>query len=196
MQPILQSKSCIESYFCEGAITVNNQRNILHIDDDHALTEIVAKRLEKHGYTVTSINNPYEGLTEIIRGQHRLVLLDIDMPNKNGIQLLKEIKQYDGGIQVVMLTGLVSVTTVLDSLRAGAEACLFKPVDDLQPLIDSLEDAFKKIDRWWASLNDLMKRRESDTTEPTFSSPKVSVFLSVFHSIFHSIFRRRRNQHR
>ncbi len=139
------------------------RRTILHVDDDQAITAIVAKRLEKRGYRVTSVHNPYECITEIIRGQHRLVLLDIDMPNKNGMELLKEIKQYDSGIQVIMLTGLVSVTTVLDTLRAGAEACLFKPIDDLQPLIETLEDAYKKIDRWWASLNDLAKRRGSET---------------------------------
>ncbi len=140
----------------------NETRKILHVDDDPLLTSIIAKRLAEKGYAVTSIHDPRNAITEMIRGQFRLILLDIDMPYMNGMELLREIKEYDGGIQVIMLTGLVGMTTVLDTHRGGAEACIFKPVDDLQPLLESLDATFLKIDNWWKSLDDLMTRRETD----------------------------------
>ncbi len=89
----------------------------------------------------------------------RVCSLDIEMPRINGIDLLRDIKQYDGGIQVVMLTGLVTLSTVLDSMRFGAEGCLFKPVSDFEPLCEVLQAAFNKNERWWRALHDLKQRQ-------------------------------------
>lgn len=89
----------------------------------------------------------------------RIVLLDIDLPTLSGLQLLEQIKQHDGGIQVIMLTGLVSMATILESLRRGAEACHFKPLDDVAPLVESLEATVAKLDCWWRTLRDMTSRR-------------------------------------
>ncbi len=138
-----------------------HDRRILHVDDDPAITKVIGKRLEAQGYEVTSVNDPTKAMSELIRGQYRLVVLDVDMPERSGIELLDDIKAHDGGIQVIMLTGLVSVTTVLETLRRGAEACFFKPLDDIGPFVEAVGDTFTKIDRWWDSLNDLVRRRKS-----------------------------------
>ncbi len=139
-----------------------NQRTVLHIDDDPNFTRIVAARLNKLGYEVHSVTDPRDAMREIKKGQYRVVLLDIDMPYLSGLHLLSEIKRYDGGIQIIMLTGLVNMVTVLDSLRCGAEACIFKPIDEIEPLSEALESVFQKIDRWWFSLRDLKQRRKSE----------------------------------
>ncbi|MEM6329238.1 MAG: response regulator [Planctomycetota bacterium] len=139
-----------------------NQRAILHVDDDPSVIRLIAARLGEAGYRVESIHSPLEAMDALIAGQYRVVLLDIDMPHKSGMHLLSEIKAFDGGVQVIMLTGLVNVTTVLETMRNGAEACLFKPVDDPQPLIDAVADAFRRTDRWWHSLRDLTQRRKEE----------------------------------
>ena len=87
------------------------------------------------------------------------MLLDIDMPRINGLELLKEIKAFDGGILVIMLSGIVTQTTVFQSLRMGAEACFFKPLTDAEPLVDAISDCFRKLDRWWNTLDELVRRR-------------------------------------
>ena len=84
------------------------------------------------------------------------------MPRINGLDLLKEIKAFDGGMQVVMLTGLVTMTTVLQSLRCGAESCFFKPIADIRPLVAGLEACFQKIERWWETLDELSSRRKAE----------------------------------
>jgi DNA-binding NtrC family response regulator len=94
------------------------------------------------------------------------VILDIDMPGINGLDLLREIKAYDGGIQVIMLTGMVSLSTLLQSFRWGAEACIFKPLGDLDPLLEALEDTFRKINRWWTALEELSQRRRQEHRTP------------------------------
>lgn len=138
------------------------ERVILHVDDDRLMTEIVRERLEPYGYRVIPINDPTGIVDVLVRNNCRVVLLDVQMPQANGLEILTQIKQYDGGVLVIMLTGLVSMTSVLESMRRGAEACLFKPLNDVEPLVKSLESAFQKIDHWWETLQDLTSRRRDE----------------------------------
>jgi CheY-like chemotaxis protein len=138
-------------------------KHILHADDDPLITAVLAATLrEEGGYEVTSINDPTEVLPALVRQQHRVVVLDIDMPKIDGIQLLRQIKAFDGGIQVVMLTGMVTMSTVLQTLQTGAEACFFKPIENFAPLLAALDDCFRKSERWWATLDELSRRRRAE----------------------------------
>ncbi|NOY30176.1 MAG: response regulator [Planctomycetes bacterium] len=141
---------------------MERNRTILHIDDDPSLLKIVSKKLSLSGYDVRSLDDPKQTSRELITTGARLVLLDIDMPDIDGLTLLEDIKRHDGGIQVIMLTGLVSMTTVLQSMRWGAEACVFKPITDIQPLTTAIDAAFEKIDRWWSSLDELNLRKSGN----------------------------------
>lgn len=143
------------------------QHIILHVDDDPQFSRIVERRIRKLGAEFIAISNPFEAINQIVAKNVRLVLLDIDMPGKDGISLLKEIKAHDSTIQVIMLTGLVTMGTVLSSYRQGAEACLFKPLTAIQPLIEALEDSFRKLDRWWDSLHALSQQRKIETSLAT-----------------------------
>ncbi len=140
------------------------ERQILHIDDDPLMTRIIAKRLSEYGYEVSALNDPTQAINELVSSQWRVVLLDIEMPVINGLDLLREIKSYDGGIQVIMLTGTVTLSSALESLRLGAEACFFKPLAEFEPLVATLQRAFDKIDHWWQALEDLSRRRRMDRT--------------------------------
>ena len=137
------------------------KRTILHVDDDPQITRIVAERLKSLGYEVTSLNDPRQALEELNRSHQRLVLLDIDMPHINGLDLLQEVQTHYGGTQVIMLTGMVTMQTVLQSFRWGAEFCVFKPIADLKPLLKVIERTFWKIDRWWETLEYLSQEKRS-----------------------------------
>jgi len=136
-------------------------RTVLHIDDDTAILNIVRRKLERHGLTVVSIQDPYKAISAITSLGARVVILDIDMPGKDGLTLLQEIKQFDAGIQVIMCTGMVSLSTVLQATSLGAEECIFKPIYDLQEITTAVDRAFEKIDRWWLALQNWIDRRES-----------------------------------
>ena len=144
-----------------GQTSLQVERTILHVDDDPALTRIVGARLRACEYDVAALNDPTLAMKTIIGGAFRVVVLDVAMPKIHGIELLRQIKAHDGGIQVIMLTGLLTMTTVLEAMRAGAEACFFKPVSNIDPLIGAIDQAFRKLDCWWAALDDLSRRRKS-----------------------------------
>jgi DNA-binding NtrC family response regulator len=140
------------------------ERNILHIDDNPAMTRIVADRLRAHGYHLTALNDPMLVVETLVQGKFRVVLLDIDMPGLNGLQVLQKIKRLDGSIQVIMLTGLVSIKLLIDALKFGAEACFFKPLPiDLRPICSAIDDAFRKMERWTKALEELETHRNAIT---------------------------------
>ncbi len=141
---------------------LSNRRTILHVDDEPLITKLVARHLEKASYEVDALHDPLEVLEKIEREQYRVVLLDVEMPIKSGIILLSEIKALNCGIQVIMLSGIVTPTVVLEALHLGAEAYHFKPFDDPQPLLDTIGASFKKIDRWWNAFRDLAQRSQPE----------------------------------
>jgi len=136
-------------------------KTVVHIDDDPAILKIVERKLEQHGIPVLSVPSPLNAISVITQIGARVVLLDIDMPGKDGLTLLREIKRYDAGIQVIMCTGMVSLNTVLRATSLGAEACIFKPIHDLNEITAAVDRAFEKIDHWWIALHDWIDRREA-----------------------------------
>lgn len=137
------------------------RKAILHVDDDPVFTRLVAQRLSAIGYEVTSLNDPNQTMRVLNESCHRLVLLDIDMPAMSGLNLLRQIKSECGGVQVIMLTGTVSMQTLLQSYRWGAEFFVFKPLESMQPLVNAVETVFQKIDHWWLAMEHLGKERRA-----------------------------------
>ncbi|MEO0530351.1 MAG: response regulator, partial [Planctomycetota bacterium] len=131
------------------------------------ITDLVGEYLKREGYESEAVNDPLAVMQALIRGHYRIVLLDVHMPHKSGLQLLQEIKQFDAGIQVILLTSLVNETTVIEANRLGAEACLFKPMADPADFLNAVEDASRRNDRWWQTLRDLTMRRKEQTAGST-----------------------------
>jgi len=134
-------------------------RTVLHIDDDPDFTRLVAHKLARLGHDVVSLNDSTKAMGEIMRKGYRVVLLDIDMPGLDGISLLRRIKEYDGGILVIMLSGWVTLSSAMSTFRRGAEACYLKPIEDFQEIAHSIDAAFHKIEHWWTALNVLTRQR-------------------------------------
>ncbi len=143
---------------------MQQQPTILHVDDDKSMLRLVNKLLSGFGYDVVSVQDPTTALDALAASNARLVILDIDMPEIDGLTLLEQIKAYDGGVLVIMLSGVVTMMTALDAMRNGAEACVFKPINDLQPLQTAIEAAFRKIESWQDAIVELEQRRSTELT--------------------------------
>lgn len=139
-----------------------SRRVVLHVDDDPMFTRLVSAMLERSGYESEAIHNPLETIDAIQQGQHRIVLLDIHMPKRSGLQILSDIKSFDAGIQVIMLTGLVNETTILEAMHGGALQCLFKPVTSPEKIIEAVDNAWKSTESWWRTMHDLTERRKAE----------------------------------
>ena len=135
-------------------MSINQDRKILHVDDDPAITRIVSSVLSYKGYSVISLNDPNLAIQSLTQTGARIVILDIDMPEMSGLSLLEEIKSIDGSIQVIMLTGMVSMATIFRATQLGAEECLFKPISDLNELGEAVDRAYEKMLRWWRTLRE------------------------------------------
>ncbi len=129
-------------------ILVEASRLILHIDDDASFTRLIQTDMTARGYQVEVLDEPGNWFDTLRNGNTRIVILDIDMRRYSGLEILRDIKRYDSGIQVIILTKVTHVTTVISSLCAGAEFCLFKPLDHLETLVDVVERTFYKLDKW------------------------------------------------
>jgi DNA-binding NtrC family response regulator len=140
---------------------MNTSALVLHVDDDPSILALVARKLETHGVKVVSTTDPTEAIKKLLTTGARVVLLDIDMPKKDGLTLLREIKKLDAGIQVIMCTGMVSINTVLCATALGAETCIFKPIVNLNEITEAVDRAFDKIDRWWIALKDWIDRKKA-----------------------------------
>ncbi len=136
------------------------RKTVLHIDDDPIFTRQVAAVLEKAGYESEMLHDPTQALEAQRVGMHRIVLLDIHMPGRSGLQVLAELKKHDAAIQVIMLTGLVNEKTIFESMNLGAQRCFFKPVQDYQPILNAIDEAWGVSEDWWRTMHELSKRRK------------------------------------
>ncbi len=144
---------------------------ILHVDDDQAMLDLVRKSLQKRGYEVLSISDPRLALDALSEHSPRVVILDIDMPGLDGLTLLRDIKQRVAGIHVVMLTGMVSMATVLQATGLGAQECVFKPLKNVNDVGDAVDRCFANIESWWDALREWMERKNATPAPPPTTFP-------------------------
>src|SRR5439155_18055 len=108
----------------------------LIIDDEAAIRESLETLLDLEGYAVRSAENGQEGLARIAERPFDLVLLDFAMPDVNGIDLLREIRERDPQLSVIMITAYGTVENAVKAMQAGAVNFIQKPWDNEKLLAD------------------------------------------------------------
>ncbi len=111
--------------------------SILVVDDEAAVRNSLADWFQKDGYATDKAADAVEALKKFSEKSYDIVLLDIKMPNMDGMELQKRIKQIDPSIVVIMITAYASVDTAVEALKEGAFDYVTKPVDpdDLSRLV-------------------------------------------------------------
>ncbi len=102
---------------------------ILVVDDEPAVRELFKDLLEHKGYEVITAASGAEALTAVREQRPQLVLLDILMPDMDGVETLEQIRQIDRVVPIIMLTAVVHEEIAKESLRKGALDYITKPVD-------------------------------------------------------------------
>jgi len=125
---------------------------ILVVDDEVDLSNTIKEILEAEGYTVDTANTPEQAIDKVKTLEYLVVLTDIKMPGMTGVEMLKRIKEFNGIIQVIMMTGHSTMEYVVDCLEHGANDYLLKPFDDDREIVDSVNDTVKKIRKWERAL--------------------------------------------
>jgi len=106
-----------------------NQGNILVIDDEEVICSLIKDTLSEKGYSVTTTQDAKEGLQITQQNSFDAILIDLRMPDLDGLTVLEKIRQYDPDNTVIMITGYPSFETVKEALHLGAFDYLPKPFD-------------------------------------------------------------------
>jgi DNA-binding NtrC family response regulator len=102
---------------------------ILLVDDEETMVKYLSRRLNRRGFDVSVAYNGLSALEEIKKYHFDVVLLDVLMPEMDGIETLKEIKKIKPETEVIMLTGHASVEVGIEGMKAGAFNYILKPFD-------------------------------------------------------------------
>ena len=102
-------------------------KTVLTIDDDNAITELLAMLLRTHGFEVVTANTGEEGIQAIRKKTPHVVILDLMMPGMDGWQVCKQVRTFSN-VPIVILSALDDPTLIASALDAGADDYLVKPV--------------------------------------------------------------------
>ncbi|MBM4304144.1 MAG: sigma-54-dependent Fis family transcriptional regulator [Deltaproteobacteria bacterium] len=105
-----------------------SQYRILVVEDDIELRSTLFEALEQGGFDVLQAENGIEALDKIRTNQIDLALLDVNMPQMNGLDCLTEIKNYDPSIIVIIMTAYSAIEDAVRAIKAGAYNYLAKPI--------------------------------------------------------------------
>lgn len=109
---------------------INKDVSILIVDDDADVRSFLERYLTKKGFEkVKSVGSGLEAIKAVEDDDVDIVLLDIKMPNVDGIDVLRRIKQIDGKIGVIMITGYPGEDEAKEALEMGAFDLIMKPFD-------------------------------------------------------------------
>jgi DNA-binding NtrC family response regulator len=111
--------------------------NILIVDDEAMIRRALEKFLGDLGYKTWSAENGREGLEVVKREPIDLVLVDLMMPEMNGVELIRNVKQVSPGTVCIIMTAFGTITSAVEGMKAGAYHYLTKPfeLDDIAALV-------------------------------------------------------------
>ncbi len=101
---------------------------VLVVDDDKVLQQSVKQALEYHYFKVDVADNGKEAVGAVYREKYDLVVMDVNMPEMDGLQALTEIKKHDSSIIVLILTAYSNVSDAVRAVKEGAYNYLEKPI--------------------------------------------------------------------
>src|SRR5438445_2240088 len=110
--------------------------SILIIDDEAAIRESLETLLAIEGYNVEAARTAEEGLAMLAASPRDLVLLDFALPDRNGLEVLEEVRERDPGLPVIMITAYGTVENAVKAIQAGATNFIQKPWDNEKLLAD------------------------------------------------------------
>jgi len=119
---------------------MNSKGKVFLLDDDELITTVLSRSLKKEGYETHAETGPEDVMNKIKSWDPDVVLLDITLPDRNGLDILQDIVDSDMGTQVVMLTADDSAETAVRAMKLGAADYITKPfsADEVKIVINNI----------------------------------------------------------
>src|SRR5713226_9553101 len=158
-------------------VRASQMGSVLIIDDEAAIRESLETLLELEGYEVESAASGEEGLARIGDRPFDLVLLDLALPDRNGIDLLAEIRAHAPQLSVIMITAYGTVENAVKAMQAGAANFVQKPWDNETLLADALAPvARQRAEEENVQLKRALKQRYNFENIVGKSEPMLKIF--------------------
>ncbi|MBI4667249.1 MAG: response regulator [Nitrospinae bacterium] len=137
--------------------------NVLIVDDEEGIRKSLTAYLKMEGYSVDSAENGKDALEKLKSSKYNIVLLDINMPEMDGLETLQRAKAVDFSIQVIMMTAYSTFEKTMKSLEFGASDYILKPFDDLTEILRLVRLSEEKLERWRKNMSAtiIKQRKES-----------------------------------
>jgi DNA-binding NtrC family response regulator len=140
----------------------DSKGSILIVDDEEAIRESLETLLELEGYSVTLAQDAAAGLEALGRVAFDLVLLDLNLPDRSGLEVVEEIRQTDKETPVILLTAYGSVENAVAAIKLGANDFFTKPWNNDKLLIELERTiAQRRLQRENIALKDTLRERYS-----------------------------------
>lgn len=155
---------------------------ILMIEDDVELAEILSEYLSKHDINVTSYDEPYTGMSAINAKHFDLLLLDLTLPNLDGLEVCKRVAKQKN-IPIIISSARSDVDDKVRAFESGADDYLPKPYDpkELLARIQSLLRRYKSQTPKDDAEASPTFRIDKNSREIYFHDKKLSLTLSLIH---------------
>ncbi|OGZ05435.1 MAG: hypothetical protein A2845_03190 [Candidatus Lloydbacteria bacterium RIFCSPHIGHO2_01_FULL_49_22] len=118
----------------------NEQHTVLIVEDDQILLRMLANMLKEKGLIVLEAKNGLEGMAQIGAAIPDLMLLDIDMPQMDGIAMLRNLKENNIKVSTLMLTNLTNSTYIADAAELGVNEFLVKSDWEIDDIVTKVEE--------------------------------------------------------
>jgi len=112
---------------------------VLLIDDEEEFLSTLSERMELRGMNVNTASNARNAVEALDSGDFDAIVLDLQMPDMNGIEMLKVIRKNHPDMQVILLTGQATLEAGIEAMKLGAMDFMEKPAD-----INALTERIKK----------------------------------------------------
>ncbi len=131
----------------------------LIVDDEDIFRNRMQKSFEKRGHTVFSAADYHEAIKIIQNKKPQYAVVDLKMPGKSGLDLIKDALRIDPDLKILVLTGYGSIATATDAIKSGALYYLPKPAD---------------ADEILATFNEEKQKESEDSNTRDFTAPSLA----------------------
>lgn len=133
----------------------NKNINVLILDDEESILSSLRRLLEDKGYNVVTNTNPAAAIEYMRNNIVHIALVDITMPNMDGLSALSMMKEVNGLTQIIMMSAYATADRVIAALENGANDFLLKPFNNLEHVVSIVEESEKKLIRWQGVIKQL-----------------------------------------
>jgi len=149
--------------------------SVLIVDDDASVRKTLSSILCLEGYLVETMDNGKQALKAVEKGRFDVALIDIQLPDIKGVDLLSKLKQKQPRMVRIIITGFPSMDNAIKAVNEGADGYILKPFDSeqlLETIRKHLDEKNAEKIRMWADME------KSNRFSEQFKKPKGSIFTN------------------